>query len=174
MSPQRKKLSMRNKNIAPVSNKLKKNLTGPKKEKFIKIYRVSYKNSCSLFSVGSGPGFLKNNWSWSELVPDFSFFRSWSGSILSEFFPRTRPGPNHSGTDQFWSVDPWYGQLICRNRVIFINIFHRKLRKRNQPAPMSWPKPKHLFLTGKKLLKNEEFNWKRHLKKIEISANCSR
>ena len=52
MSPQRKKLSMRNKNIAPVSNKLKKNLTGPKKEKFIKIYRVSYKNSCSLFSVG--------------------------------------------------------------------------------------------------------------------------
>ena len=63
MSPQRKKLSMRNKNIAPVSNKLKKNLTGPKKEKFIKIYRVSYKNSCSLFSVGSGPGFLKINWS---------------------------------------------------------------------------------------------------------------
>ena len=44
MSPQRKKLSMRNKNIAPVSNKLKKNLTGPKKEKFIKIYRVSNKN----------------------------------------------------------------------------------------------------------------------------------
>ena len=43
MSPQRKKLSMRNKNIAPVGNKLKKNLTGPKKEKFIKIYRVSYK-----------------------------------------------------------------------------------------------------------------------------------
>jgi len=39
MSPQRKKLSMRIKNIAPVSNKLKKNLTGPKKEKFIKIYR---------------------------------------------------------------------------------------------------------------------------------------
>ena len=32
---------MRNKNIAPVGNKLKKNLTGPKKEKFIKIYRVS-------------------------------------------------------------------------------------------------------------------------------------
>ena len=45
MSPQRKKLSMRNKNIAPVSNKLKKNLTGPKKEKFIKIYRVSFKNN---------------------------------------------------------------------------------------------------------------------------------
>ena len=47
MSPQRKKLSMRNKNIAPVGNKLKKNLTGPKKEKFIKIYRVSNEKGTS-------------------------------------------------------------------------------------------------------------------------------
>jgi len=39
MSPQRKKLSMRNKNIAPLANKMKKNLTGKSKEKFIKIYR---------------------------------------------------------------------------------------------------------------------------------------
>ena len=44
MSPQRKKLSMRNKNIAPLANKMKKNLTGKSKEKFIKIYRVSFKN----------------------------------------------------------------------------------------------------------------------------------
>ena len=38
---------MRNKNIAPVGNKLKKNLTGPKKEKFIKIYRVSNEKGTS-------------------------------------------------------------------------------------------------------------------------------